>query len=145
MKKWNYILLAFLLCALCVACVKVRVLSVHMLKAEAERAMLKGYHGEFFFDESYVFWDDEASGWSGHFRYYGIYKDAVVFGTNQGEELKTELSVAGEQFECGGGFSIYVYHEGEIQTLEEAYGQGLLTQREIGKIAQKHKEYLIQE
>ncbi len=48
--------------------------------------------------------------------------------------------IAGYTFEYGSPFEIYVYRDGEVCLLQEAYEKGWLTKIQIGKIYERHNE-----
>lgn len=50
--------------------------------------------------------------------------------------------VADRVFYWSDPFRLYVYRDGEVCTLEEAYERGWLTKEQIDKIYEKHQEYI---
>ena len=130
MKKYWRFLVALLVCCVLVGCggktePKLLTLSGELQK-EVETAWreIKGRD---------IAWDDH-----GH-RYYGTYQGAVVIFEPVGIiDTVTELEVAGETFVWGYNFQIYVYKDGEICTLKNAYQYGMLTQENIKAIREYH-------
>ena len=136
MKKRYYLLILLLLVAILAIYLSQRVTPLSdELKAEVGKA----YRAE---HKVALTWDDESFGWSGHARYYGTYGDAVVYAVSGDTYAITDLEVAGEIFWWPQGFSIWVYHDGEIMRLEEAYEQEILTKRNVKKIARIHARYV---
>ena len=64
-------------------------------------------------------------------RYYGTYNDSAVFSAVQPDPYS--IFVGGQVFILGSG--IYVFQEGKIYTLREAYNSGLLDEEDIRDIA----------
>lgn len=85
--------------------------------------------------------DEVPSYWN---PYYGIINNCVVFrqthGVQWGIPQKTFLEIAGYTFEWKDQFDLYAYREGEACELKEAYERGWLTNVQIGKIHERHKE-----
>lgn len=136
MKKRYYLLILLLLVAILAIYLSQRVTPLSdELKAEVGKA----YRAE---HKVALTWDDDSFGWSGMARYYGTYGDAVVYAFDANTCDVTNLEVAGEDFWWPQGFSIWVYHDGEIMRLEEAYEQEILTKRNVKKIARIHARYV---
>ena len=75
------------------------------------------------------------------YEYYGTYSEAVVF-FSDGEISATviwEKNVAGVEFKWPSGAYIMVYKEGRFFSLEKAYEDGLLTERNIKSIFRRHE------
>lgn len=75
-------------------------------------------------------------------RYYGTYQGAVVRMYEGAAQGTTGFNVAGEFFMWFHGFGIHVYKDGEFYSLQEAYENGLLTEKHIKSIAEQHDKYI---
>lgn len=73
--------------------------------------------------------------------YYGRYSGCEVFRAfyRGGEELIDNYYVAGYEmiFPCL-GYSIYVHKDGDIWELDAAYEEGIVSEEDVAKIAEKH-------
>ena len=135
MKKFCRLLIVLLVCCAFVGCAsknesKVLTLSGE-LKKEVETAWREIKGRDLVLDDDF-----------GH-RYYGTYQGAVVIfepAWIQGMvfDVITELEIAGETFVWGCDFQIYVYKDGEICTLKNAYQYGKVTQENIKTIREYH-------
>ena len=74
-------------------------------------------------------------------RYYGTYHDYVVFFSAGQMRVNTEITVAGETFFHGNYFNIFVYKDGDLYKIQEAYEKGILNEEDIKGIAEYHKRY----
>lgn len=82
---------------------------------------------------------DEDSYWC--IRYYGTYDGHIVYFIDSPLCVVTEIVLGDQTIMHGYGCTIWVYSDGELCTLEEAYYNGLLTDAHISLINQYHKEY----
>lgn len=73
--------------------------------------------------------------------YYGRYSGCEVFRAfySGGEELMDAYYVAGYEmlFPCL-GYSIYVHKDGDVWELDAAYAEGIVSEEDVAKIAEKH-------
>ena len=128
MKKKYYIVIILVLCGILIA-LGIKSTSFKFpkaVKAEIEEALVFIYEREVNMDE---------------YEYYGSYREAVVF-FSDGEISATviwEKNVAGVEFKWPGAASIEVYKDGLIYSLEKAYEDGLLTERNIKSISRRHE------
>ena len=88
--------------------------------------------------------------WDGKSGYYGTYNGIVVFNNNGIDygvgvmylDAITKITVGGMDFSWPNAFTIYAYKDGQFYNLETAYENGLLTKKNIERIAEHHEEYL---
>lgn len=89
--------------------------------------------------------DEDGNLSTGGSRYYGIYGDCVaVFQPTMLCWVETK-QVADSEFTHSSSFVIWIYHDGEFCTIEEAWEQGLLTKKQVALMAEYHEkavEYL---
>ena len=76
-------------------------------------------------------------------RYYGTYSESVVFMLPTETAEETSFEVAGWTFRHDSGFAIHVYRGGAFASLEDAYHQGWLTDRNILSICVNHDAYIM--
>ena len=126
-KKYNILIILSLCSVLIVFGIKSTSFKFpKAVKAEIEEALLFTYEREMDID---------------YFDYYGIYNGVVVF-FSDGEISATviwEKNVAGVEFKWPSAASIMVYKDGLIYSLEKAYEDGLLTERNIKSISRRHE------
>ena len=125
-KKWKYIIILLLLCGVLIA-LGIKADSFKFpkaVKAEIEEAWLFAYEREMDLD---------------YCEYYGTYNGAVVFFVKGNTDEIWHISVAGAEFKWTSGASIKVYKEGRFYSLEKAYEDGLLTERNIKSIFRRHE------
>ena len=76
-------------------------------------------------------------------RYYGTFNDCVVIchiiPRNFGELGK--LEIAGQEMLLGAPFEIWIYSNGELIEIEDAYESQLITADDIAKIAEYHNDF----
>lgn len=72
--------------------------------------------------------------------YYGSCRGCVVLFCGGLLPSITELTVANETFIYSNVFSIWVYRNGELIALEDAYAKGWLTDENIADIARYHRK-----
>ena len=126
MKKKYYIVIILLLCGILIA-LGIKSSSFKFpkaVKAEIEEAWLFAYEREINLD---------------YREYYGTYHGAVFFFCEGMTDGVWQISVAGKEFKWPGGASIMVYKDGLIYSLEKAYEDGLLTERNIKSISRRHE------
>ena len=71
--------------------------------------------------------------------YYGTINGYIVASETTGDlGIGSTFDIAGYTFESGLMFDIFVYKDGEGDTLKEAYEKGWLTKEQIGKIYERH-------
>ena len=73
-------------------------------------------------------------------RYYGIFNDCVVVAQEGNLQHTTGYSIEGIGIR-GTSFYAFVYRDGEVLDLNQAYDQGWLTVEDIAKIASRHYNY----
>lgn len=107
-------------------------LTVEMQDAinEARRAKFGGDAG--------LTWDEDSH-WC--LRYYGTYDGHIVYFVETPLDAMHEIVLGNQTIMHGNVFVIWVYSDGELCELEEAYHNGLLTDDHISLINQYHKEY----
>lgn len=76
-------------------------------------------------------------------RYYGTYSECVVFMLPTESAEETSFEVAGRTFRHDSGFAIHVYRGGAFASLEDAYNQGWLTDRNILSLCVNHDAYIM--
>ena len=127
MKKKCNILIILLLCGLLITIV-IKSTSFKFpkaVKAEIEEAWLFTYEREMDID---------------YFDYYGTYNGVVVFFGEGQTTASWSTNVAGVEFYWPpNAASIEVYKDGLIYSLEKAYEDGLLTERNIKSISRRHE------
>ena len=74
-----------------------------------------------------------------HTQHYGTFGDCTVLFQPGSLMVLSSIKVAEHEFTFPSSFTIYVYHDGELLSLQEAFSAGLLTSRQIGLIAEYHK------
>ena len=126
MKKKYYIVIILLLCGILIA---LGIKSTNFkfpraVKSEIEEAWLFAYEREIDLD---------------YREYYGTYNGAEVFFGEGQTDAVWHISVAGVDFKWPGGASITVYKEGCFYSLEKAYEDGMLTERNIKSISRRHE------
>lgn len=73
-------------------------------------------------------------------RYYGTYGDCVaVFQQTMLCWAETKY-IANSEFTHSSSFVIWIYHNGEFCTIEEAWEHGLLTAKQVELMAEYHKK-----
>lgn len=77
-----------------------------------------------------------------YFRYYGIFNNKVVWANVSMMTAITEYSIAGYDFFYSTDTVTYVYTNGQILTISQAYNDGLFTEDEIALL---HARYLAYE
>ena len=126
MKKKYYIAILLLLCGVLIA-LGIKADSFKFpkaVKAEIEEAWLFAYKEDINLD---------------YYEYYGTYNGAIVF-FGAGELAQMwNISVAGVEFEWTSSANIWVYKDGRFYSLEDAYEDGLLTERNIKSISRRHE------
>lgn len=73
-----------------------------------------------------------------HYSYYGTCGDRIVFRQSSPVTVLVSFEIAGYTFSSGSGFDIYVYANGKIYSLHEAYEAGLICTENIAKLAEYH-------
>ena len=126
MKKKYYIVIFLLLCGILIALgIKADNFKFpKAVKAEIEEAWLFAYEREINLD---------------YREYYGTYSGAVVFFGEGQTDGFWHISVAGVEFKWPSGANIMVYKEGRFFSLEKAYEEGVLTERNIKSISRRHE------
>lgn len=105
------------------------------VERELQKAALERWGHEF----SWMQLDSEGN-LSGGSRYYGIYGDCVaVFQPTMLCWVETK-QVADSEFTYSSSFVIWIYHDGEFCTIEEAWEQGLLTKEQVALMAEYHEK-----
>ena len=127
-KKGKYVVILLLLCGVFIVFgIKANSFEFpQKVKTEIEEALVFIYERDVNMDE---------------YEYYGTYSEAVVF-FSDGEISATviwEKNVAGVEFKWPRAASIMVYKDGLIYSLEKAYEDGLLTERNIKSISRRHE------
>ena len=129
MKKCCWLLLLVLVCAVFIGCGSAESTQLPAsVKAEMDAAWLKK--------------EGKNLPWDGESGYYGTYDGAVVYIEEGQLTAITEKVVADQKFVWPSSFTINVYKDGVFYDLEGAYAQGILTQKNIERIAKLHDEYL---
>lgn len=129
MKKYIYFLLLTVLFTMLIGCENKESAGLSAeVKAEMEAAWLKQNGREL--------------PWNGEDGYYGTYNGAVVYIDGGQLTVITKIEVAGEEFSWPSSFTIYAYKDGWFYDLETAYEKGILTEKNIKSIAERHDEYL---
>ena len=73
--------------------------------------------------------------------YYGIINECIVVRGNDGViDVNSCIRVADCTFVNGTSFRIFVYRDGEICELQEAYDEGWLTEEHIQQLEVRHSE-----
>ena len=105
------------------------------VEKELQKAALQKLGYEF----SWMQLDSEGN-LSGGTRYYGIYGDCVaVFQPTMLCWVETK-QVADSEFSHSSSFVIWIYHDGEFCTIEEAWEQGLLNKKQVALMAEYHEK-----
>ena len=129
MKKYIYFLLLTVLFTMLIGCENKESAGLSAeVKAEMEAAWLKQNGREL--------------PWNGEDGYLGTYNGAVVYIDGGQLTVITKIEVAGEEFSWPSSFTIYAYKDGWFYDLETAYEKGILTEKNIKSIAERHDEYL---
>lgn len=106
------------------------------VEKELQKAALHNWGHEFFWTQL----DSEGNLNDGGSRYYGIYGDCVaVFQPTMLCWVETK-QVADSEFTYSSSFVIWIYHDGEFCTIEEAWEQGLLTKEQVALMAEYHEK-----
>lgn len=106
------------------------------VERELQKAALERWGHEF----SWTQLDSEGNLSEGGSRYYGIYGDCVaVFQPTMLCWVETK-QVADSEFTHSSSFVIWIYHDGEFCTIEEAWEQGLLTKEQVALMAEYHEK-----
>ena len=106
------------------------------VEKELQKAALQNWGHEFFWTQL----DSEGNLREGGSRYYGIYGDCVaVFQPTMLCWVETK-QVADSEFTYSSSFVIWIYHDGEFCTIEEAWEQGLLTKEQVALMAEYHEK-----
>ena len=72
-------------------------------------------------------------------RYYGTYGDCIaVFESTMLCWVETK-TIADSAFTHSSSFVIWIYHAGELHTIEAAWEQGLLTKKQVALMAEYHE------
>ena len=87
-------------------------------------------------------WLDPTPGSDGGMRYYGMYNGYYILFDGMGLRLDhyTAIYIGNEIIADGSGFGIYAYKDGVFTNLKDAYDMGLLSDRQIAKIAETHRK-----
>ena len=106
------------------------------VEKELQKAALQKWGHEF----SWMQLDSEGNLSDGGVRYYGTYGDCVaVFQSTMLCWVETK-QVADSEFTHSSSFVIWIYHDGEFCTIEEAWEQGLLTKKQVALMAEYHEK-----
>lgn len=106
------------------------------VEKELQEAALHKWGHEFFWTHL----DSEGNLSEGGSRYYGIYGDCVaVFQQTMLCWVETK-QVADSEFTHSSSFVIWIYHDGEFCTIEEAWEQELLTKEQVALMAEYHEK-----
>jgi len=74
-------------------------------------------------------------------RYYGTYRNCVVYFSGGQLAMMSEETIAGYHFDHSANFVLNAYYDGQEYSLKKAYEIGLITEAEIKEIAHLHAEY----
>lgn len=132
MKKfWSVLCVLSLLAGMFCGCASG---SGDQLSDSLRREILDLYPGkEFPYDD-----EDTVAGW----RYYGTYNGYAVLMDAGMLAVVTCKEIGGREFKWGSGsLLLKTYKDGQMLDLEEVYGAGGITERDLDKILQKHKEH----
>ena len=126
MKKKYYIVILLLFCGILIALgIKANNFKFpKTVKTEIEEAWSFAYEEEINLD---------------YCEYYGTYHGAVVFFVEGDTGEIWHINVAGKEFKWTSGANITVYKDGRFYSLEKAYEEGLLTERNIRSISRRHE------
>ena len=106
------------------------------IEKELQKAALQKWGHEF----SWTQLDSEGNLSEGGSRYYGIYGDCIaVFQSTMLCWVETK-QVADSEFTHSSSFVIWIYHDGEFCTIEEAWEQALLTKEQVALMAEYHEK-----
>lgn len=75
-------------------------------------------------------------------RYYGTYDGCIILMVPSPMMAIGNVSVGPYTFQHSTLFQLYAYHDGLFVSLEDAYTDGLLSDRQIVKIYQRHLYYV---
>ena len=102
------------------------------IEKQLQKAALNTWGHEFHWTQL----DSEGNLSEGGSRYYGTYGDCVaVFQHTMLSWVETK-HVADSEFTHSSSFVIWIYHDGEFCTIEEAWEQGLLTKEQVALMAE---------
>ncbi len=73
-------------------------------------------------------------------RYYGTYGDCIAVFESTWLCVLSGKQVADSEFSHSSSFVIWIYHDGEFCTIEEAWEQDLLTKEQVALMAEYHKK-----
>lgn len=74
-------------------------------------------------------------------RYYGTYAGCQVISTTVSGGEMAEVTVAGKTFGGTEGFVMFVYHNGQLLTLQQAYDQDILQDADVERIDYWYQRY----
>ena len=110
------------------------------LSEEFKAEIIQTWRKMYELDESY------GAGWandgSGAFHYYGIYDGYVTVFDRGITAAETIIIIGNELFWESYGFSIWIYRNGNIITLGDAYADGLVSDAALSLISERHKQML---
>lgn len=106
-------------------------------RSAIEKAWLEqeDYEMGIWFDES------EESKHLGNLCYYGRYQGYDIVFMRTMLAVISGKKIGNEEFHHSSGFVLYAYKNGEFIELEDAYAQGLISDRSLARIAKKHSKY----
>ncbi|MBP3568098.1 MAG: hypothetical protein J6J44_00500 [Lachnospiraceae bacterium] len=106
------------------------------IEKQLQKAALNTWGHEFYWTKL----NEDGSLNDGGARYYGIYGDCIaVFESTMLCWVETK-QVADSEFTHSSSFVIWIYHDGEFCTIEEAWEQGLLTKEQVALMAEYHEK-----
>lgn len=83
----------------------------------------------------------EESKHLGNLCYYGRYQGYDVIFMETMLQVLSGKGIGEEEFHHNTSFVLYAYKNGEFIELEDAYEQGLISDRSLARIAKKHSKY----
>lgn len=106
------------------------------VEQQLQEAALNTWGHEFYWTKL----NEDGSLNNGGARYYGIYGECVaVFEHTMLCWVETK-HIADSEFTHSSSFVIWIYHDGEFCTIEEAWEQGLLTKEQVEQMAEYHRK-----